>query len=188
MPTVGVLAFQGDVAEHFAVLATLKVPAREVRSIDDLWDVDRLIIPGGESTVIAKFLQLTGVGEEVRRRVRSGALAIYGTCAGAILLATEVKGKNPPQALGLLDITVDRNAYGTQIQSFEASVRVEGVVLPLRVSFIRAPRITRVGQGVGVLAEHEDDPVLVRQGRVIAGTFHPEVRREGRVHEIFLTL
>lgn len=183
---VGVLAFQGDFSEHIVVLHSMHVPAIEVRSLSDLSKVGALIIPGGESTVIAKFLGETGVGQEIARRVKSETLFVYGTCAGAIVLSKKVTGKNACRSLGLIDITVDRNAYGTQLHSFEAEIKVKGIQGKIPVSFIRAPKITRVGKGVEVLAEHDGIPVLVRQGRVLAGTFHPEVKEEARLHRLFL--
>jgi 5'-phosphate synthase pdxT subunit len=213
---VGVLAFQGDFAEHIAVLHSLSVPAIEVRSLADLSKVSALIIPGGESTVIAKFLEESGVGKEISRRVgnkggkvgmvgklgsaeknngsgilpvcSSHSLIVYGTCAGAIILARKVTGKNAPRSLGLIDITIDRNAYGTQVDSFEAELKISGIKKPVPVAFIRAPKITRVGKGVEVLALHDGDPVLVRQGRVLVSTFHPEVRGDTRIHELFLRI
>ncbi len=184
---VGVLAFQGDFAEHIDVLHAMHVPSVEVRTVADLSKVNALIIPGGESTVIAKFLTSTKVGPEIIKRVKVGTLFLYGTCAGAILLSKKATGKNAPRTLGLIDVTVDRNAYGTQLQSFEASLRIRGIKAPMTVSFIRAPKITRVGKHVEVLAEFDGDPVLVRQGNVMIGTFHPEVRHETSIHRYFLT-
>ncbi|MSR67355.1 pyridoxal 5'-phosphate synthase glutaminase subunit PdxT [Candidatus Peribacteria bacterium] len=196
---VGVLAFQGDFFEHIEVLHSLRVPAIEVRSLTDLSKVGALIIPGGESTVIAKFLEETGVGKEIIRRIQSGStdprsrssaphpLFVYGTCAGAIVLSKKVTGKNAPRTLGLIDITIDRNAYGAQLQSFEAEIRVKGISGKIPVSFIRAPKIMRVGKTVDVLAEYGGVPVLVRQGRVLIGTFHPEVWGDRRIHQLFLS-
>ncbi len=184
---VGVLAFQGDFAEHIDVLRLLKVSAIEVRSLSDLAKVDALIIPGGESTVIAKFLEETGVGKEIIRRVKGKKLWVYGTCAGAIVLAKKATGKHAPKTLGLIDVTVDRNAYGTQIDSFETSLKVKGMKSPIAVSFIRAPRITKIAKDVEILASFKNEPVLVRQGSILIGTFHPEVRDELSIHRIFLT-
>ncbi len=184
--TVGVLALQGDFSEHAELLRLLKVRWREVRTLEDLRCVHRLIIPGGESTVIAQLLSTTGLREEIQRRAAQGTLPIYGTCAGAILLANRVSGKEPPRSLGLLDVTVDRNAYGTQTQSFEAILKVKGLRSPVRAAFIRAPQITAVGEGVEVLASHGGKPVLVRQGDILAGTFHPEVRGRTEIHELFM--
>lgn len=185
---VGVLAFHGDFAEHLEVLRSLKVKCLEVRSTDDLTKVNRLIIPGGESTVMARFLEETGVGDAIKKRVTERSLPIYGTCAGAILLARKATGLNPPKTLRLIDITVERNAYGTQLESFSADLRIKGVKSPLPVAFIRAPVITWVGKDAEVLATHQGKPVLVRQARILAGTFHPEVTGEKRIHEMFLTL
>lgn len=165
----------------------MHVPSVEVRTVADLSKVNALIIPGGESTVIAKFLQSTKVGPEIIKRVKAGTLFLYGTCAGAILLSKKATGKNAPRTLGLIDVTVDRNAYGTQLQSFEASLRIRGIKAPMTVSFIRAPKITHVGRHVDVLAEFDGDPVLVRQGNVMIGTFHAEVRHETALHRLFLT-
>lgn len=200
-PIVGVLAFQGDFAEHIEVLRSLDVEAIEVRTLEELDRVNRLIIPGGESTVMAQFLEETGVGKEIvrratlkpardasRRPTKNSSLFVYGTCAGAILLAKKAIGKNAPQTLGLIDMEIDRNAYGTQIDSFETKLTVEGIPSLIPVAFIRAPIIRAVGKHVEVLASFENNPVLVRQGRILAGTFHPEVRGETRIHRLFLTL
>lgn len=172
------------------MLHRLKVSALEVRSLEDLSKVDRLIVPGGESTVISKFLRETGVGREIVKRARDKErpLAVFGTCAGAIVIATRVTGKNAPESLKLIDITIERNAYGSQRESFEALLSVKGLKKPLPASFIRAPKITRVGRSVEVLAEYGGAPVLVREGNVMVSTFHTEVRGETKVHEMFLTL
>ncbi|HRH93237.1 MAG TPA: pyridoxal 5'-phosphate synthase glutaminase subunit PdxT [Candidatus Peribacteria bacterium] len=189
---VGVLAFQGDFAEHLQVLSDMGVACVDVRNAADLAKVSRLIIPGGESTVIAQFLTTTGMGREIRRRVlrpgKNDRLAVYGTCAGAILLGRRVTGKNAPSPLGLIDIDLQRNAYGEQLDSFQADLKVTGIPGPIRASFIRAPKITRVGKAVEVLAKHDGLPVLVRQGNVLVGTFHPEVRGEKKIHELFVGL
>ena len=186
--TVGVLAFHGDFAEHLEILRELRVTALEIRSLDDLKNVDRLIIPGGESTVMSRFLEETGMAQEIRRRVKNGKFPVYGTCAGAILLAEKVTGKNAPRSLGLMKITIDRNAYGTQLQSFGTELGVHGIHGKVPVCFIRAPIITKIGMGVQVLATHKGNPVLVRQGNLLAGTFHPEVNGETAIHEMFLSM
>lgn len=185
---VGVLAFQGDFAEHIAVLSRMHVPSVEVRTKDDMSKIDALIIPGGESTVIAKFLEETGVGAEIVKRLKSvkHPLRVYGTCAGAIVLARKATGKNAPKTLGLIDAVVDRNAYGNQINSFEAELKVSGIRKPVPVAFIRAPKITAVGKGVVILAKFRGEPVLIRQGNVMIGTFHAEVRASTDVHQLFL--
>ena len=184
--TVGVLALQGDFAEHIAVLQTLHTDAREVRTPADLSACDRLIIPGGESTVISKLLRTSGLWGPLLTRAKGGDFPIYGTCAGAILLASNLTGKNPPETLKLMDITVDRNAYGTQLQSFDVTLEIERIG-KLLVSFIRAPKITCIGANVEVLATHAGDPVLVREGKLLAGTFHPEVRGQSEIHKLFLS-
>ncbi len=211
---VGILAFHGDVQEHRDVLSKMRVHSLEVRTVSDLAKVDALIIPGGESTVIAQFLEETGAGKDIARRAglkaemagkaeRAGLavlvdtqnfaslpkpLIVYGTCAGAILLAKKVTGKNAPKTLGLIDVAVDRNAYGTQIDSFEAELKISGIQKPVPVAFIRAPKITAVGKGVEVLAKFRSEPVLVRQGNVMIGTFHAEVRDSDEIHRMFLSM
>lgn len=186
--TVGVLAFHGDFAEHMELLRSMGQGVTEVRSAEALKNVERLIIPGGESTVIGVFLESTGVGAAIKKRVRQGSLAVYGACAGAILLACTVKSKDSTKSLKLMDITIERNAYGTQMQSFQTDIRVKGLKKPLPAAFIRAPIITKTWETVEVLAQYGGHPVLVLQGRVLAGTFHPEVRGETAIHKLFLTL
>ncbi len=183
---VGILAYQGNLAEHVAVLKKLKIEAREVRTIEDLSDITHLIIPGGESTVIGRFLQMWGVGEEIKKRVTDGTLAVFGTCAGAILLSTKITGKNNPEPLGLIDITVDRNAYGTQRYSFETEIILGKKMIP--VAFIRAPKITRTGKKVEILAKDQGLPVVVLQSRVLASTCHAEERGSTEIHRLFLSL
>lgn len=187
-PTVGVLAFHGDFAEHLSILETLHVRAIEVRSLEDLELVTHLIIPGGESTVMARFLEETGVGEAIHEFVKAGDLAVYGTCAGAILVSNKVTGKNAPKPLGLLNITIERNAYGTQLDSFETDLIIKGITKKVPVAFIRAPVIFKAGKDVEVLALHKGHPVLVRSGRVLAGTFHPEIRGRTDIHHLFLSI
>jgi len=184
---VGILAFQGDVSEHVQVLTLLKTQSIEVRTLEDLKKVDRLIIPGGESTVMARFLKLSSLDKEIVSRAKKG-MPIFGTCAGAILLAKKVKGKNAPETLRLIDIEADRNAYGAQIDSFEANVMVKGIKKAVPVSFIRAPIITRVGKNVDVMASHKGHPVLVRQGNILASTCHPEARGSTDIHAMFLKM
>lgn len=185
--TIGVLALQGDFAEHLKLLETMHVTAKAVRSLEGLANISGLIIPGGESTVMSVLL-IQEMREEIQRRRGNGSLPIYGTCAGVILLAQEITGKNPPPSLALMDITVERNAYGTQLQSFQDHIRLKGESKGFLVTFIRAPKITRVGKHVEVLASHESHPVLVREGSLLAGTFHPELTSEPRIHRIFLQL
>jgi len=181
--TVGILAIQGDFEAHARVLEKLGASVRFVRKPEQLDEVDALIIPGGESTTFLNFLAEHGFLEKLRAFVR--AKPTFGTCAGAILLAKDVE--NPAQeSLDALDIAIRRNAYGRQNESFVSDV--ETSLGPLELVFIRAPKITRVGAGVEVLATEKDDPVLVRQGKVMASTFHPELSTSTRVHEEFLKL
>jgi len=181
--TVGVLAVQGDFQEHIDVLTSMKMQSKEVRTKEDLKKIDALILPGGESTVMAKFLEKEKMLDEIVRRVKQG-MPTLGTCAGTILLAKKVTGKNPPKTFGLIDITVERNAYGTQHGSFEATVKIGKKAIP--ASFIRAPKITRVGKSVEVLATYKGAPVFVRQGRIFAATFHTEVDGNMALHSHFL--
>lgn len=185
---VGVLAFHGDFAEHIEILQSLKLTPVEIRSPEDLKGISKLIIPGGESTVMSAFLEHSGLGKEIKKRVLNKNLCVFGTCAGAILLAKKVTGKNAPNTLGLIDLTVDRNAYGTQLDSFDATIKAKGISKPFHVSFIRAPRFSTVGKAARVLAEYQGIPVLVEQGRVLVAAFHPEVRGETSLHEYFIAL
>jgi pyridoxal 5'-phosphate synthase pdxT subunit len=167
---------QGNVREHAAVLRRLGVEPVEVRKPEQLADLDGLIIPGGESTAIARLVRLYGLEEAIRSFQRP----IFGTCAGMILLDR--------RHLGLLDLEVSRNAYGRQVASFEAELELSGEDEPLHGVFIRAPRVLDAGPGVEVLAELDGEPVLLRQGRTIVAAFHPELTDDTRVHERFLEL
>ncbi len=192
---IGVLALQGDFAEHIEMLSQLNISAKEIRTLADLESLTHLILPGGESTVMSQFLQKEGLMEKIRERALDGSLSIFGTCAGAILLAKEVTGKNPPETLKLLDITVDRNAYGTQVDSFMSEIDIEGIGKKM-VSFIRAPIITKVssfakamedkGTGVKVLATYKNQPVLVQQNNLLAAAFHTEVGGDNWLHKLFI--
>ncbi|MBM3231080.1 pyridoxal 5'-phosphate synthase glutaminase subunit PdxT [Candidatus Peregrinibacteria bacterium] len=174
-PCIGILALQGNVAEHRKALEDLHMTVREVRTPKDIEGVFALVIPGGESTVMMKLMQESGLDEAIVRRVPEG-LPVLATCAGAIILSdTHLK---------LMDISVDRNAYGSQVDSFEAVLSVEGK--DMKVTFIRAPKITRTGYGVEVLARHDGNPVIVRQNSVIATTCHPEMRGETLLHAMLL--
>lgn len=175
-PTIGVLALQGDFAEHIDILALIGAEALEVRTVEDLSRCNALILPGGESTVIMKLLSLSGLGEAIVQRVQSG-MPVFGTCAGAILLSDS--------HLKLMDISVDRNAYGSQMQSFDADVSLKKIGA-VHASFIRAPRITRTGTNVHILAEHENSVVCAEQGNMLVTTFHTEVTNEPALHEYFL--
>jgi 5'-phosphate synthase pdxT subunit len=183
----GVLALQGAFREHCEVLETLGVEAVEVRAPAELGGVDALILPGGESTTISRLLETSGLRDPLLERLRDG-LPAFGTCAGLIVLAREVLDGRPDQdPLAVLDAAVRRNAYGSQVQSFEADLQVSGILgASFRGVFIRAPVIVSTGPHVEVLAEHEGRPVFVRDGVVWACTFHPELAGDFRVHQRFL--
>ncbi len=184
---VGVLALQGDVIEHMKVLAGLGVETAEVRTPADLERVDGLIIPGGESTTIGKLMVRYGLDRTIPARVQEG-MPVYGTCAGMILLARTAHGGEPP-LLRLMDITVLRNAYGRQVDSFEADLEVPVLGSPpLRAVFIRAPLIEETGPNVDVLASLDGRPVLAREGGLLVSSFHPELAPDDRVHRYFLDL
>jgi 5'-phosphate synthase pdxT subunit len=173
---IGVLAVQGNFREHAAVLRRLGVDAVEVRKPGQLEGLDGLIIPGGESTTFMRLMRLYGLEEAVAAFERP----VFGTCAGMIVLDRA--------HLGLVDIEVDRNAYGRQVASFEADLELDGEAEPLRGVFIRAPRVRDLGDGVEVLAELDGEPVLVRDDRFLVASFHPELTEDTRVHERFLDL
>ena len=182
---IGVLAIQGDYEAHKAVLERLGAEVVLVRKPGQLDAIDAIVIPGGESSTFLNFLAEHGFLEKLRDFVR--AKPTFGTCAGAILLAKEVE--NPAQqSLGALDIRIRRNAYGRQINSFIGEGKTKLGEKPLEMVFIRAPRITGTGKDVEVLATKDGDPVLVRQGKIMAATFHPELSNDSRVHEEFLAL
>ena len=183
---IGILAVQGDFAAHAARLRELGADAVEVRTVADLQSCDGLILPGGESTTQLQFLQEEGLYEAIRKFSAEGR-AIFGTCAGAILLAAHVK--NPAQdSLKLLDMTILRNGYGRQLASdvFFGPCTLSNE--PLEMVFIRGPVIEELGKGITVLATHQGKPVLVQNGRVLAATFHPELTNDPTVHEYFLKL
>jgi 5'-phosphate synthase pdxT subunit len=179
----GVLALQGDFREHARVFADAGATPIEVRTPEDLARVECLAIPGGESTTISKLARSCGLVEPIVERANAG-MPILGTCAGMIVMARRVEGLEP--LLGLVDIGVRRNAYGRQVDSFEADLDVQGVEHPVRGVFIRAPVVDDVGSDVRVLAEHEGHPVVLEQGRLIVASFHPELVGETRLHEYLL--
>lgn len=183
--TIGVLAIQGDYEAHKAVLERLGAEVVLVRKPEQLDAIDAIVIPGGESSTFLNFLAEHGFLEKLREFVSTKPT--FGTCAGAILLAKEVE--NPPQqSLGALDIRIRRNAYGRQIDSAILKGKTRLGEKPLEMVFIRAPRITGTGKDVEVLATRDGDPVLVRQGKIMAATFHPELSSDSRVHQEFLAL
>jgi len=179
----GVLALQGDFREHVRVFRDLGAAPIEVRTPEDLARVDALVVPGGESTTISKLAVSAGLVEPVLERARAG-MPMLGTCAGMIVMAQRVIGLEPP--FPLVDMTVERNAYGRQVDSFEADLDVEGVDHPVRGVFIRAPVVRDVGAEVRVLARHEGAPVVLEQGSLIVASFHPELVGETRLHEYLL--
>jgi len=185
----GVLALQGAFREHREVLDALCVEAFDVRVPEHLGGIDALFMPGGESTTIGKLLDTSGLREPLHAALTDG-LPAFATCAGLILLADDVRdaaGVASPPALGLLDCTVVRNAYGRQRESFEAWLTLNGIEADFPGVFIRAPVVERVGDAVEVLATHDEHPVLVRQGAIWAATFHPELSGDLRLHQRFLT-
>ena len=185
MPTIGVLAIQGDFLEHQQVLDRLGVDAPEIRLPAQLDDIDGLIIPGGESTTIVQLIDIYGFRQPLTERVRSG-LPLWGTCAGMIVIADRLRDRRP-DPLRLMDIEVSRNAFGRQIDSFEEDIALQGIEGPdFRAVFIRAPAVNLMGDSVSVLARVRDGrPVAVRQDRMLATSFHPELTGDDRVHQLF---
>jgi 5'-phosphate synthase pdxT subunit len=173
---IGVLALQGAFREHIAMLRRLGVEGVEVRLPEQLDGLDGLIIPGGESTTMMRLMGLYGLDEAIR----AFPAPIFGTCAGMIVLDRD--------RLGLIDLSVERNAFGRQVASFEAPIEIDGEDTPLAAVFIRAPWITEAGPGVAILAEVDGHPVLAREGRILVASFHPELTDDTRVHERFLQL
>ena len=171
---IGVLAVQGNFREHAAMLRELDADVVEVRLPGQLDGLDGLVIPGGESTAILRLMRLYGIEEALR----GFEAPVFGTCAGMILLDRA--------HLGLVDVEVERNGYGRQVASFEADLALEGDAEPLRGVFIRAPRVAETGPNVEVLAAHDGEPVLLRDGRFLVASFHPELTDDTRVHELFL--
>jgi 5'-phosphate synthase pdxT subunit len=186
---VGILGLQGDVAEHRRAFGDLGVDAPSVRTVEELDDVDALVLPGGESTTISHLLVTSGLLGPLEDRL-AGGMPAFGTCAGLVLLSRAITDGRPDQlALGCLDVTVRRNGYGRQIASFESSCELRGVGTVPTV-FIRAPRILEVGDGVEVLATTDvgdgEHPVVVRQGSILAASFHPELTADRSLHTLFL--
>ena len=183
---IGVLALQGNFARHAQAFDELDQPVVEVRHVRQLEDLDGLIIPGGETTTLLNLMEdepwFEALGEF---HARGGA--VFGTCAGAILLSREVHDPVQP-SLGLLDATIRRNAFGRQIDSFETRIDLAGSDHPLTAVFIRAPRFEQIGPGVDVLARLDDEPVLVRQGRILAATFHPELTSDRQLQRMFMDM
>ncbi len=185
---VGVLGLQGDFAEHLRTLRAIGAEAIDVRRPEQLDDIDALIIPGGESTTIGKLAERYEIIPRLRERVREG-MPVWGTCAGAIFLAKDVPGHQHP-LLAVMDISVERNAFGRQLDSFEADLEVAGMTgAPYHAVFIRAPKITKTGKDVETLATLADGTVVAaRQGNLLATSFHPELTPDDRFHRFFLSL
>ena len=182
-PTIGVLAIQGNYASHAQALTEAGASPVEVRKPEQLASLDGLVLPGGESTTMLKFLDKHSFFEVLQEFCRTRP--VFGTCAGVILMAREVL--NPSQrSMGVLDAVVERNAYGRQIDSVIVTAETVLAGGPLEMVFIRSPRISQIGPGIDVLARREGFPVLVRQGRILAATFHPELSHDRRVHRLFV--
>jgi len=188
-PRVGVLALQGDTREHLAALNAAGAQTITVRRVSELESVDGLVIPGGESTAISHLLRVFELLDPLRSRLAAG-LPVYGSCAGMILLATEILDAGVPGReavpLGAIDMSVRRNAFGRQVDSFEEDVVFTGLDDPVHAVFIRAPWVERVGASVEVLASAAGHPVAVRQGTAMATAFHPEVTGDRRIHQLFV--
>jgi len=185
---VGVLALQGAFEAHQHVLRDLGVGSVQVRTPADLEMVDALVMPGGESTTMSHLLQTSGLFDVIDARLKQG-MPVFGTCAGMILLAKGVlDGRSDQRSFGAIDIDVKRNAYGRQIDSFETDISLVGLVEDFHAEFIRAPQIARIGEDVTVLARHNENVVLARQGSVMVASFHPELTNDARIHSMFIGL
>jgi len=185
-PVVGVLALQGAFEAHQRHLDALGVTNIQVRGPEDLSRVDALVMPGGESTTMSKVAVLTGLEPLLRTRIGEG-MPVFGTCAGMILLSAEVRdGRSDQVSFGALNIVIQRNGYGRQVDSFETDLAVDGLNAPFHGIFIRAPKVLSVQPSVEVLASHEGVPVLLREGAVLAAAFHPELTDDHRIHSLFV--
>jgi 5'-phosphate synthase pdxT subunit len=190
MPTVGVVAIQGDFSKHIEALERLgrsDLRIAEVRTPDDLASVERLIIPGGESTTVGLLMERYGLGSAIRNRAAAG-MPVWGTCMGMILMAKEVEGRQGQYTLDLLDIGVKRNAFGAQVHSFEDEVKLEGLEDPVLGVFIRALVVARLGKHVEAIGSYDGKVVAVRQGKLLGTSFHPELTDDSRMHEWFFSL
>ena len=186
MPTVGVLALQGDFREHLVVVERLGAVGHEIRLPEDLEGIDALIIPGGESTTIGKLATRFGLMEPLRGLI-SGGLPTYGTCAGLIFASSTLTEGSQP-LLGVLDVVVQRNAFGRQNESFETELEIVGFDTPFHAVFIRAPWVEKVGSDVEVLASVEGHPVMVKQENIIGTSFHPELTADDRIHQMLVEM
>ena len=186
MPRIGVLAFQGDVREHQRAIEAIGVKSTQIRRPAELENIDGLVIPGGESTTIANLATRFEMVRPLQKAINSG-LPTLGTCAGLIFLAAGItEGEQP--LLGVLDVVVQRNAFGRQNESFEADLTVLGLDEPFHAVFIRAPWVAKIGEGVEVLASFANHPVMVRQDKVLGSSFHPELTGDPRLHKMLLDL
>ena len=184
---IGVLALQGDFLEHITTLQSLGIATREVRLPEDLEGLDGIIFPGGESTTMANLMDVFSFRRPLIEKISQG-LPVWGTCAGMILLAKKLE-QDRPDPLKLMDISVSRNAFGRQIDSFETELTIDGWEAPMHATFIRAPLITKVGEGVAVLAKLEDGTIVAaRQKNMLVTSFHPELTEDIRLHEYFVSL
>ena len=185
---VGVLALQGAYVSHMQTFASLGVEVLEVRTPEDLEKIDRLVIPGGESTTISMLLDSNGMRVPIQESISEG-MPVFGTCAGMIVLAREVlDGRDDQKPLGAIDITVRRNAFGRQVDSFESEIEVSGLDEPFPSVFIRAPIVESIGEGVEVYARVDEKIVLCGTDSILVASFHPELSNDGRIHEMFLSL
>lgn len=190
MPTVGVVAIQGDFEKHIEALRRCDIPdleIREVRTPEDLEGVERVIIPGGESTTVGMLMQRFGLSEALKARAKEG-MPVWGTCMGMILMADKIEGRPEQFSLGLLDVTVRRNAFGAQVHSFEDSVEMEGMDTPVTGVFIRAPIVTETRGEAKPISSYGGQVVAVRQGKLLGTSFHPELTDDIRLHQWFLGL
>ncbi|PLV59197.1 pyridoxal 5'-phosphate synthase glutaminase subunit PdxT [Thermotoga sp. KOL6] len=184
---IGVLGIQGDVREHVEALHKLGVETLIIKLSEQLEIVDGIILPGGESTTMIRILKEMGMDGKLREKIKDG-MPVFATCAGVILLAKHINNYQQ-EKLDVMNITVERNAYGRQVESFETFLEIPAIGKdPFRAIFIRAPKIVEVGEDVEILARHEEDPVLVREGKMLASTFHPELTDDLRLHRYFLEM
>jgi 5'-phosphate synthase pdxT subunit len=185
--TVGIVAIQGDYEKHRHAVEACGAAARYVKVPEDLEGCGRVIIPGGESTTVGQLMQRFGLADALIERVAAG-LPVWGTCMGMIMMAKEIESRPDQFSLGILDVSVRRNAFGPQVHSFEAPVKVNGLPKPIMAVFIRAPIVTRVGPGVNVIAEVEGQVIAVRQGNLLGTSFHPELTDDRHMHQWFLSI
>lgn len=183
---IGVSGIQGDFREHKLTLEKLGVETLVVRKPEELDLVDALIIPGGESTTMIRIMKMTGLYNALKEKIKEG-FPVFGTCAGMIVLSKKVVNF-PQDSLNAIDIKLERNAYGRQVDSFETDVEIKFSSTPFRAIFIRAPKVVEYGREVEVLSEYENSPILLRQGKILVASFHPELTDDLRVHEFFLDM